>query len=192
MQMQNRRKSRRIPTVLNEEEQVALLYELRHNGPMRNYLMTAFMLNYGLRVSEVLNLSAQAVDWTTGFTIINGKGNKDRGLWLSDRDLLDLKNFRTTFPTEKYLFRSRKGEVMTARYINYMLKAAAERAGIKKNVHAHCLRHSFASDFLRETKNLVLLSKTLGHADLDTTVIYCHIVDDEMEYALKNLRKERL
>ena len=62
------------------------------------------------------------------------------------------------------------------------------RAGIIKNIHPHSFRHTFATDLYRNTKNLRLAQKALGYADISTTQIYSHIVDDELEDALKNLR----
>jgi integrase/recombinase XerD len=64
----------------------------------------------------------------------------------------------------------------------------AEQAGIDKRCHPHTLRHTFASDLLRKTKNLVLVQAALGHSSINTTVIYTHISNPELEEALKNLR----
>lgn len=65
----------------------------------------------------------------------------------------------------------------------------AEKAGITKKISPHTLRHSFGTDLLRDTKNIRLVQKALGHSDLSTTMIYTHIVDDELEDALKNFRR---
>jgi len=65
----------------------------------------------------------------------------------------------------------------------------ARKAGITNDIHPHSLRHSFATDFLRETYNIRLVQKALGHADLATTQIYTHIVDEDLEEALKSFRQ---
>ena len=57
-----------------------------------------------------------------------------------------------------------------------------------KDVHPHTLRHTFATDLYRTTKNIRLTQKALGHSDLSTTMIYTHLVDDELEDALKSFR----
>jgi len=69
------------------------------------------------------------------------------------------------------------------------VKRLAAKAGIKKNVHPHTLRHSFATDLYRETSKIRLVQKVLGHSDLSTTMIYTHIVDEELEGALKSFRR---
>jgi integrase/recombinase XerD len=70
------------------------------------------------------------------------------------------------------------------------VEAAGKRAGVVR-VHPHLLRHTFATDLLRETKNLSLVQKALGHSDIGTTQIYVHIVDEELEDAMKGLRHEK-
>jgi integrase/recombinase XerD len=74
------------------------------------------------------------------------------------------------------------------RYLRCMVKRLAKQAGIDKDVHPHMLRHTFATDLLRQTKNLRLAQKALGHAQITSTQIYTHIVDDELEEALKTFR----
>jgi integrase/recombinase XerD len=69
-----------------------------------------------------------------------------------------------------------------------MVKRYAARAGIEKDIHPHTLRHSFATDLYRQTANIRLAQKALGHANLATTQIYTHIVDEELEGALRSLR----
>ena len=69
-----------------------------------------------------------------------------------------------------------------------MVAEYSEKACITKSVSPHTFRHTFASDLLRTTKNIRLVQKAFGHEDLSTTMIYTHIVDSELESALKNLR----
>jgi integrase/recombinase XerD len=70
-----------------------------------------------------------------------------------------------------------------------MVKRYAAKAGIEKNVHPHTLRHSFATDLYRETSKIRLVQKALGHSNLATTQIYTHIVDEELEDAMKSFRQ---
>ena len=72
-----------------------------------------------------------------------------------------------------------------------MIKTYTAKAGIEKDITTHNLRHTFASDLLRDSKNIRTVQKALGHADISTTQIYTHIVDDELESAMKNMRKNR-
>ena len=70
-----------------------------------------------------------------------------------------------------------------------MVKRYATRAGIEKDIHPHTLRHSFATDLYRRTTNIRLTQKALGHSNLATTQIYTHIVDEELEGALRSFRR---
>jgi integrase/recombinase XerD len=70
-----------------------------------------------------------------------------------------------------------------------MVKRYAVKAGIEKDITPHTLRHSFATDLYRETTNIRLTQKALGHANLATTQIYTHIVDEELEGDLKSFRQ---
>ena len=87
-------------------------------------------------------------------------------------------------------FRTKTGRPLVTRYLRLMVANLAGKAGISKHIHPHTLRHTFATDLLRKTKNLRLVAKALGHSDksIGTTMIYTHIVDDEMEEAMKGLR----
>ena len=85
-------------------------------------------------------------------------------------------------------FTTKEGGKLDPRYIQRMVKRYAAKAGIEKDITPHTLRHSFATDLYRETTNIQLTQKALGHANLATTQIYTHIVDEELEDALKSFR----
>ena len=87
------------------------------------------------------------------------------------------------------VFTTLEGGKLDPRYIQRMVKRYAARAGIEKDITPHTLRHSFATDLYRETTNIRLTQKALGHANLSTTQIYSHIVDEELEAALKSFRQ---
>jgi site-specific recombinase XerD len=123
----------------------------------------------------------------------DGKGGKDRSLWLSPQDLELVKDWLTHRPGEARprdpLFTRLDGQKpICERWFRDLIYRLTQQAGIVKRISPHSLRHSFACDLLRATKNLFLVSKALGHADLATTQIYLHLVDGEMEEALKGLR----
>ena len=88
-----------------------------------------------------------------------------------------------------YVFTTTKGEKLKPANVRKMVYTYAEKAGLEdKSVSPHTLRHSFATDFYRRSKNLRMVQKALGHADISTTQIYTHIVDDELEEAMKDFR----
>ena len=185
---------KRLPTVLIEEEQEALLKQpnLHQRTGLRNLCLLRLMLNTGLRAAEVLDLKVKDVDWRSGKMMVReGKGKKDRTLWIGAQDLGFLKKWlklKAQLPESEFLFTTRDGLRLLNRYLRIMVKRLARQAGIDKDVHPHMLRHSFATDLFRKTKNIRLIQKALGHAQITTTQIYTHIVDDELEEAMKTFR----
>jgi integrase/recombinase XerD len=71
------------------------------------------------------------------------------------------------------------------RYIREMVKRLALRAGVKKNVFPHSLRHTFAADLYRKTRNICIVQEALGHADLSTTMIYAYLIEEDLEDSAK-------
>lgn len=183
--------ARRLPDTLNNQERILLLSQPNKNAPtgLRDLAMISLMLNAGLRASEVLNIFVKDVDWTSGKLIIkHGKGKKDRIVWINEQDLNILRQWREKKPDSNLFFTTLKGNIIDDRYLRAMVKRRAENAGISKNVHPHLLRHTFATDLLRSTKNIRLVQKALGHASLSSTMIYTHVYDEELESALKSFR----
>lgn len=182
----------RLPEVLSIEEQGKLLSAPNKKAPtgLRNYCIMLLAANLGLRVSEIISLRLQDIDWRSGkLSISQSKFGRGRTLWIAESDLEQLGKWREARPAgAKRIFCTLAGAALSDRYIRGMVKRYARRAGIQKDVHPHTLRHTFATDLLRETKNIRLVQKALGHASLSTTMIYTHIVDDELESSLKNLR----
>lgn len=195
-------RQKKLPNVLNEDEQKRLLEQPnpRYVTGQRNHLLLKLMLDTGLRLSEATGLKWQNISLITGnLKVVEGKGAKDRILWLSEEDLELLKSWKQR-QTEKagktleYVFTAMSkgtlGNKLDNRYVQDMVKRCSKKAKIKKNVSPHTCRHTFASDLLRQTKNIRMVQKALGHNQLNTTMIYTHIIDDELENELKNFRKK--
>ena len=189
-------KHRRIPETLSDQERLAFLSQFNHRCPtgLRNLCIVRLMLNSGLRCNETLTLKISSLDWTSGRMKVRGKGRKQRVLWINEDDLELLGKWREARESiegfdNRLLFTTLSGAPVNPRYIRVMVKNKAQKAGIAKAIHPHTLRHSFATDLYRQTKNLRLTQKALGHSNVQTTTIYTHIVDDELEDALKNLRQ---
>jgi len=190
----HQRSPRRQPKILTPQERDGLLaqFNRRYNAPLRNLCMVQLMLDAGLRTGEVLALRPEHLDMMTCRLVVReGKGAKDRTLWVS-RDLRDLiGRWLQRRPESEWLFCTRHGGPVQARYLREMVKRMARRAGIAEwqRVSPHALRHTFASDLHRETGNLRLVQLALGHADLRTTAIHVHLLDGELEQALKSFRQ---
>lgn len=187
----NAKRPFKIPVTLTEEEQGLLLSMSNPKCPtgLRNLCMLRLMLNLGLRASEVLNLKIKDIDWMSGKLMIRqGKNRRDRTLWLNEEDLDLLRKCREKKPEGDLLFTTLAGGRIDDRYLRAMVDRLAKKAGIGKNVHPHTLRHTFATDLYSQTKDLRMVQKALGHANIQTTTIYTHIIDDDLEDALRSLR----
>jgi len=187
-------KAKRIPEVLTSDEVKALLHQPNPRYPtgLRNLCLMRVMLDAGLRASEALKLTVFDIDWRSGkLKVVEGKGKKDRILWVNEDCLILLQQWREKRPAKSnLLFTTLDGSPIDDRYLRRMVKRYGVKAAIAKDVHPHTLRHTFATDLYSQTKNIRMVQKALGHSDLATTMIYTHIVDDEMEAAMRSFRRE--
>ncbi|MBN1047089.1 integrase [Clostridium botulinum] len=187
---------RKIPEFLTDEEQELLLeiFNPRYFNSVKNKTLIQLDLNTGLRLQELIDLKWKDINLMTGqLKVVQGKGHKDRILWISESTLETLRVWRIK-QTDKlgeceYVFTTNTKKQLDNKNVRKMVTDYSIKAGITKNVTPHTLRHTYATDLLRATKNIRLVQKALGHSDISTTMIYTHIIDDEFEDALKNFRK---
>ena len=187
--------TKKIPDVLSVGEQKRLLdqFNLRYITPQRNKTMIQLLLNTGLRLAEMTNLKWNDIDLMTGqLKVVEGKGLKDRILWLDEKTLVMLGKWKQRqfkeWGKSELVFTTRTLKGLDGKAVRGMIQTYTEKAGINKHITTHSLRHTFASDLLRDTKNIRIVQKALGHADISSTQIYTHIVDEELEEALKSFR----
>lgn len=190
-----KRKEKKLPVFLNEQERVALLKQPnpRYFTGERNRLLMQFMLDSGVRISEAVNLKWDHVNLMTGSILIKqGKNSKDRYVWIGTGLLDYLRKWRERqiekLGLVEFVFTTGVGSKMGQRYIQVMIKRYGKKAGLTKNITPHKLRHTFATDFYKKTRDILKTGKALGHADVSTTMIYTHVVDADLEESMKNLR----
>lgn len=175
---------RRMPSVLNSYEQLALLKQPNPRAPtgMRNLCILTLMLKIGLRVNEVINLLERDIDWNQGKINIKESGAaKGRTLWVDEPELALLNRWRSIKPENStYLFSTLDGNKIKDRYIREMVKRLAKKSGISKDVYPHLLRYTFAVEFMRETKDINLLQEALGHRDASATQIYAKLMFEDL------------
>jgi len=182
----------KLPKVLTDAEAERLLAQptQRYYSPHRDYLFMRLMLKTGLRSAEAVALRPEHLDMMSGKLVVReGKGAKDRTLWISD-DLLDeLREWMDRRPESEYLLSTSKGTKVDTSQLRRSVKRYARDAEIEEieRVSPHTLRHTFATRLYRETGNIRMVQKALGHSDLSTTMVYTHVVDGELEGAMKEL-----
>jgi len=187
---------RKIPDILTEEEQQKLLdvFNTRYLSPHRNKVMIKLFLDSGLRLSEMINFKWKYINLQTGqLKVVQGKGAKDRVIWINDGVLDMLRVWRERQAQDigftEYVFSTKMGGKLKHRDVREMVYTYTKKAKISdKVVSPHTFRHTFASDLLSSTNNLRKVQKALGHSDISTTQIYTHIVDEELEEAMKGFR----
>ena len=180
--------TRKLPLVLEPEEAQNLLRQPNKRYPtgLRNKAMMSLMLHCGLRLSEVTNLRPGNINLTKGkLRVESGKGNKDRDLAIPEylTDLLD--SWRKKRPQGDYFFSTLKGKKLSDRYVQNMVKRYAQKAGITKNISPHSLRHTYATQYYRQTKDIETLRRILGHSDISTTTIYITLANIDVENGMK-------
>lgn len=171
-----------IPSFLTAEE-VTEMIDCSYS--LRNAFVISLIYSSGIRLSEMLQLNRNSIV-DHKFTVI-GKGKKVRLCFIDDRTqrLMD-KYLKTRKDNcEALIVSAQNKSRMTPTNVQLLIKNSAIRAGIDKRVTPHTLRHSFATNFLRNNGNIRYLSTMLGHSSLDTTMMYTHVVDNDLEAQYK-------
>jgi integrase/recombinase XerD len=174
------KKSNKLPVVLNRNE-IFNLIEKTEN--IKHKLIIELLYSTGLRLSECVNLKYSNIDLSEGIGWVrSGKGSKDRIFIISEIFKKDLLHYieNTKSNTKGYIFLV-NGKKMSTRGIQYVIKTAANRAGIEKDVHVHTLRHSFATHLLENGVDIRKIQKLLGHSNLQTTQIYTQVSSEEIK-----------
>jgi len=175
------KKNKILPDILTIEE-IRKLIEATINP--KHKLIIKLLYGTGLRVSEIVNLKKQDINFSESLIKINlGKGKKDRFVKLPDSVLEELKNF-SRIGDSKFLFESQRGGKLTSKTIQLILSKNAKKAGIKKRVYPHLLRHGFATHLLEQGTDLRIIQKLLGHSSIKTTQIYTQI----SQASIKNIK----
>ncbi len=188
---------RLLPDFLSPNEVDALLkvYSNRAKDPLtlRNRTILELMYSCGLRVSETVNLCLGDLKFDEGIIRVTGKGNKERivPIGLPAERILQkyLDKIRPELLKENIdesvVFLSQNGRILDRERVWGIIKEAAKLAGIRKNIHPHTLRHSFASHLLANGADLRVIQEMLGHADISTTQIYTHVDQDRLKSVLQ-------
>lgn len=178
---------RHIPDVLSYEEICSLINSIDLSLPFghRNKAIIEIMYGCGLRVSEVTSLKISNIYFEDEFIRIFGKGDKERLIPISQSIIKTLnlyidgeRKFQNINPKHTdTLFINRRGSGLSRQMVFLIIKDLAEKAGIKKNIGPHTIRHSFATHLLEGGADLRAVQQMLGHSSISTTEIYTHISD---------------
>ncbi|ORU93984.1 MAG: site-specific tyrosine recombinase XerD [Cycloclasticus sp. symbiont of Bathymodiolus heckerae] len=154
----------------------------------RDRAMLELLYASGLRVSELVGLKLTEVNFRQGLLRVTGKGNKDRLVPIGEEALVWLHDFIECWRLDilgnkktDFVFPTARGSGMTRQAFWYLIKRYAMKAGVKKALSPHSLRHAFATHLLNHGADLRVVQLLLGHSDLSTTQIYTHIAKERLK-----------
>jgi len=180
-----KRKGRKLPEILTVEEVKNLLntFNKRYDASYNNYIIIRLQVELGLRISEVLSLTVENIERMSGKVMIKeGKGMKDRVVYMNQNLLEEVNKFLDKMNrTSGLVVRTRTGSKIHTNNVNRMITTYSKKTGIEKEITSHNLRHTYATHLLKETGNLSLVQKVLGHEHISTTQIYVHLFDKDVE-----------
>jgi len=173
---------RNLPEVLSSSE-IEKLLSVKNNSKTykRDIAILELIYGSGLRVSELVNLKIDDINFNQKFMRIKGKGNRERIAFLNNIALKKINEYLPERAKNKkasqspFLFLNKSGNKLSRQFIWKIVKKYVSLAGLDKNVKPHTLRHSFATHLLESGLDLRIVQELLGHKNLSTTEIYTHI-----------------
>ncbi len=183
-----------LPVVLSEKD-VDTLLDLPEDGTpgrTRDLAMLELLYATGIRVSELINLELNDLNFEMGFIIVQGKGSKERIVPIGEKSkqkimdyLSNSRDFMIKNKISSYLFITKRGTKMTRQGFWKLIKRNALNCGIKTNITPHTLRHSFATHLLKRGADLRSIQFMLGHSDISSTQIYTHLDKEGLKEVFK-------
>ena len=172
-----------LPQALSIEQTIKLV-DIKEDDflSVRDHAILELFYSSGLRLSELVNLNIDTLDFIEGTVEVTGKGNKTRIVPMGAHAMAAIQkwlvlraNITLNDAASKPVFIGLQGRRISARNIQYRLKEWSIKQGINSSVHPHMLRHSFASHVLQSSGDLRAVQEMLGHANISTTQVYTHL-----------------
>lgn len=179
LDLERPKRAKRLPEILSLEEVKQILDS---TGNLKHRTLLSLIYSAGLRIGEALNMKVTDID--SGRMMINiksAKGKKDRCSLLSPHFLELLRDYYQCYRPKVYLFEGQNGGKYTSSSARIVLGKAVKKAGVKKRVTLHTLRHSFATHLLENGTDLRYIQFILGHNSPKTTMIYTHVSEASIQ-----------
>ena len=167
------RKDKKLPNVLDKQEVNAII---QHTQNLKHKAALTLLYACGLRISELINLKIESVDGKRMLIkIVSGKGTKDRYVPLPENVRQLLRKYYKEYKPKQYMFNGSDSLKYSPISVRNVLKRSTKKAGIRKNVTPHMLRHSYATHVLESGVDIRYIQNLLGHNSIKTTEIYTHV-----------------
>jgi len=169
------RKDKKLPIVLSKDE-VQKMFDVCDN--LKHKTILSLLYACGLRVSELINLKWAHIDRSRMIiNIIASKGNKDRQVMLPASLIPLLEKYYREYKSKEYVFNGQNSLQYSDRSVLQVVKQLSEKAGIKKRVYTHLIRHCSFTHLCEAGTDISIIQKLAGHSNVKTTMIYTHISD---------------
>lgn len=173
-------RAEKLPVILSRQEVWSMLQTATL---LKHKLLVGLLYGCGLRCMEVRNIELRHLDYDRKLLhIVQSKGNKDRYVPLSVHLIRGIQTYVNSTHPKRYLFEGTgnpEGKDFDGRYsqrgVQWAVKTVAKNAGILKEVNVHMLRHTYATHLLEDGVNIIAVQKLMGHANIETTMIYLHV-----------------
>lgn len=184
----NPKLDKKLPTFLytNNLEKLLATPNIENQLGIRDSLILELLYSTGIRVSELINIKVNDVNFSDKRIKIKGKGNKERYVLYGSICEQKLENYlKNSHPfldikKSNYLILNKNGDKMTSRYIEILIKKYQKLAGININVTPHTLRHTFATHLLDGGADLKTVQELMGHESLSSTQVYTHVTSERL------------
>ncbi len=177
-----------LPKFMSEEEVTKLIEApvISKTAGQRDKAIFETLYSAGLRVSELVGLNVEHIDFIGNSVKVMGKGKKERIVPIGDVALKEIRNYLTSRPVkegvrEKAVFLNKNGKRLTARSICNIINKHILTTSVQMHVSPHVMRHSFATHLLNRGADLRSVQELLGHVNLSTTQIYTHVTTDRLK-----------
>lgn len=161
-----------LPKVLSEDEFVKMYSQCNNE---KHQIILKLMYGCGLRRNEVCNLKTEDVNIERELIFVKGKGGKYRAINPGVRLIEDIKSYVKNYKPGTYFIEGQTKGKYSGSSIEKIVKRLAEKAGLKRHLHPHMLRHTFATHHMEKGTELRLIQEALGHASSKTTEIYTKV-----------------
>lgn len=178
------KKEKKLPKFLYYNDLLEIINESsKDKDGVRDRLIIEMLYATGVRVSELVNIKLNDIDFNNKIIIVCGKGNKERIVYYGDYAEEVLNKYLKTHvrKNNNYLFLNSKGEQITDGGIRYIIDNIMKKLSIKTHVTPHVLRHTFATDMLNNGCDIKVVQELLGHSSLKATEIYTHVTNEHLK-----------
>lgn len=178
------KQEKKLPKFIYYNDLLEIIDEASKNKDgIRDKLIIEMLYATGMRVSELVNVKLNDIDFNNRRIIVCGKGNKERIVYYGEYAEKVLKEYLEShqISDDKYIFVNSKGEKITDRGIRYIIDNIMKKLSVKTHVTPHVLRHTFATDMLNNGCDIKIVQELLGHSTLKTTEVYTHVTNDRLK-----------